>query len=292
MSMKTNRQLSLLLCLAINGLATLDAAAQSAPSLVNYQGKLTDAGGNPLPNGLYGVAFRIWNKKAATDSGNLLIWGQEYNVAVQNGVFNVILGSAGGTPVTNAAVLDIGFAFGESERFIGLTVTRSTNGTVIAGASEVVPRQQVLSSPYAFNGVPKGAVIMWSGSLATIPSGWSLCDGSNGTPDLRDRFVLGAGGQSPVAGSGGSTTHSHAAGSFASQAHTHTVPYTGWGEGPHYNDTHSGWLVTHSHHDPIQLAVAANENTTSSSGGAAISGVSAPASSLPPFYTLAFIIKL
>jgi hypothetical protein len=34
--------------------------------------------------------------------------------------------------------------------------------------------------------------MMWSGTIATIPSGWLLCDGSNSTPDLRNRFVIGA----------------------------------------------------------------------------------------------------
>lgn len=40
--------------------------------------------------------------------------------------------------------------------------------------------------------VPSGTVVMWSGTIATIPAGWALCDGQNGTPDLRDRFVVGA----------------------------------------------------------------------------------------------------
>lgn len=40
--------------------------------------------------------------------------------------------------------------------------------------------------------VPSGAILMWSGTISNIPSGWVLCDGTNGTPDLRDRFVVGA----------------------------------------------------------------------------------------------------
>jgi len=40
--------------------------------------------------------------------------------------------------------------------------------------------------------VESGSIIIWSGSIATIPSGYVLCDGNNGTPDLRDRFVVGA----------------------------------------------------------------------------------------------------
>lgn len=41
--------------------------------------------------------------------------------------------------------------------------------------------------------VPTGSIVMWSGSIATIPSGWALCDGTNNTPDLRERFIVGAG---------------------------------------------------------------------------------------------------
>lgn len=41
--------------------------------------------------------------------------------------------------------------------------------------------------------VPKGVIVMWSGEVDEIPAGWSLCDGSNGTPDLRSRFIVGAG---------------------------------------------------------------------------------------------------
>ena len=41
--------------------------------------------------------------------------------------------------------------------------------------------------------IPSGGIIIWSGLLTAIPTGWGLCDGSNGTPDLRDRFVVGAG---------------------------------------------------------------------------------------------------
>lgn len=40
--------------------------------------------------------------------------------------------------------------------------------------------------------IPSGVIVLWSGSIASIPSGWYLCNGSNGTPDLRNRFVVGA----------------------------------------------------------------------------------------------------
>jgi len=45
--------------------------------------------------------------------------------------------------------------------------------------------------------IPVGGIIMWSGAIGSIPSGWALCNGTNGTPDLRERFVVGAGGDNP-----------------------------------------------------------------------------------------------
>ena len=174
----------------------LPGNGQSVPKLINYQGKLTDTAGSPLPSGAYGIKIQIWSSATVGQ----LVWGQEYsNVAVVNGVFNIILG-AGGTTVSGAAAKDRGLAFNESDRFIGLIVTKGATGLAIANASEIVPRQQILSTPYALRAqvaettmsslVPTGIISMWSGSIAKIPAGWALCDGSNGTPDLRDRFIV------------------------------------------------------------------------------------------------------
>ena len=55
----------------------------------------------------------------------------------------------------------------------------------------------------AIAGVPTGLISMWSGSVAAIPGGWQLCDGTNGTPDLRDRFIVGAGSSYAPGNTGG-----------------------------------------------------------------------------------------
>jgi hypothetical protein len=62
--------------------------------------------------------------------------------------------------------------------------------------------------------IPVGGIIIWSGTIASIPSGWRLCDGSLGAPDLRDRFIIGAGDLYDPDDSGGSAdavvvSHSH-----------------------------------------------------------------------------------
>src|SRR6185369_15086412 len=94
--------------------------AQSVPSLINYQGRLTDQTGSALPSGSYGVQFRLWDSPT-NQTG--LIWGQQQNVSIQaNGVFNVMLGSSGGSAITNPvpAVNDLGLAFATSNRFMGV----------------------------------------------------------------------------------------------------------------------------------------------------------------------------
>lgn len=84
---------------------------------------------------------------------------------------------------------------------------------------------------------PVGGIIMWSGSIASIPSGWALCNGTSGTPDLRDRFIIGAGstGYPSPAQTGGSFTsttsangsHSHSLNIENSGSHSHNISVTG-----------------------------------------------------------------
>ncbi len=274
-----------LLLLLLGMFASLPALAANIPKAVNYQGKLTDASGNPLPNGTYGIAIRLWDKKSSAEPTNTLIWGAEYNVTVLNGAFNIILGS-GGTPLTNAAVNDIGFAFGDSERYFGITVTKGTNGLAIPNASEIVPRQQVLSVPNALMAqtavsllnppvsIPPGLIAMWKGSVATIPSGWALCDGSNGSPDLRDKFVVGA--RMDGSGVAVTTIQGSPAQTGGSLSHTHSGTTSALGGGTTRIDDNSGgsdydWQNPTGHSHTFTTDQAQN---------------------LPPYYSLAFIVKL
>jgi hypothetical protein len=59
--------------------------------------------------------------------------------------------------------------------------------------------------------IPPGAIILWSGATNDIPSGWVLCDGQNGTPNLTDRFVMGAGSAYAPHDTGGTASHQHVA---------------------------------------------------------------------------------
>jgi len=65
----------------------------------------------------------------------------------------------------------------------------------------------ILGTSASTNPIPAGGIIMWSGSIGAIPTGYYLCNGSNGTPDLRDRFVVGSGSTYAVGNTGGFTSN-------------------------------------------------------------------------------------
>lgn len=77
---------------------------------------------------------------------------------------------------------------------------------------------QTLPSPHDW---PVGTIMPWSGAIVDIPSGWFLCDGNNGTPDLRNRFLVGAGGTYAPGATGGSAGHNH---DLTTDGHVHTIP--------------------------------------------------------------------
>lgn len=83
--------------------------------------------------------------------------------------------------------------------------------------------------------IPTGVIVMWSGSVLGVPAGWSLCNGANGTPDLRDRFIVGAGSAFQPGTTGGNVSvatnttgaHTHTGSAATAGAHTHGGGSTG-----------------------------------------------------------------
>jgi len=142
-----------------------------------------------------------------------------------------------------------------------------------------------------------GMIILWSGSIASIPSGWALCNGSNGTPDLRDRFIVGAGSTYAVNATGGSAdaivvSHTHTASSSSTSSvtdpgHSHSLinqEAVGAGGQNGYRDT-GGTGATGTNTTGITVAT----TTTTTVNNAGSSGTNA---NLPPYYALAYIMKL
>ena len=84
--------------------------------------------------------------------------------------------------------------------------------------------------------IPSGVILMWSGSADNIPSGWLLCDGSNGTPPLQDRFIVGAGSAYQVNDTGGAESVTLSSSQIPS--HAHSVSLTAASNGSHtHGDT-------------------------------------------------------
>lgn len=101
--------------------------------------------------------------------------------------------------------------------------TASTYSGVTPGTETVEPLYKKIRAIKNNSGnpsKPSGIIGLWLGSLANIPPGWFLCDGSKGTPDLRAYFPKITTTAGEVNETGGNNTHSHA----ASNTHTHTAP--------------------------------------------------------------------
>jgi hypothetical protein len=194
------------------------------------------------------VAGRITVNQTANVTGNLNVTG-------------FITASTPIANTTNAQVATTAFVAGainnavvskaniNSPAFTGIP-TAPTANISSAGSTQIATTEYVKAlvnetviSPVSGSVIPSGVIVMWSGSQSTIPAGWKLCDGTSGTPNLRDRFVIGAGSAYNVAATGGSAnavvvSHSHTANSTFTGAslptHTHTV--TDYGHSHGVND--------------------------------------------------------
>jgi len=137
--------------------------------------------------------------------------------------------------------------------------------------------------------LPSGAILLWSGSIGSIPAGYYLCNGSNGTPDLRDRFVVGAGSTYAVDATGGSAnaivvSHTHTA-TVTDPGHAHSYP-TNVGSAEAANTTTSYILLGLS-----TSGSTTGSQTTGISVTNASSGTSGTNANLPPYYALCYIMK-
>lgn len=146
--------------------------------------------------------------------------------------------------------------------------------------------------------LPKGLISMWSGSITSIPEGWVLCDGNNGTPDLRNRFIVGAGGEYSVGNKGGikevtlteaqMPRHSHSGSTSSAGSHSHNLRERGgWGGGDY--DT-LDFVEREDYNIKSGVVMSAGSHSHSVSIGHAGSGQSHE--NRPPYFALAFIMKL
>jgi len=183
----------------------------------------------------------------------------------------------------------------DSPTFTG-TPLAPTQATATTSNTQIATTAFVQAAITAANSVllPSGTIVLWSGSVAAIPTGWVLCNGSNSTPDLRNRFVVGAGSTYAVGGTGGSAD-------AVTVSHTHTA--TSSVTDPGHNHVYRGGEFT-----PNKFTSGQNSNDGLNSGGGdayvstattgitvsttvASSGSSGTNANLPPYYALCYIMK-
>lgn len=173
----------------------------------------------------------------------------------------------------------------EARRVVRTGPQSSAISTAIKGVKRLI--EQTNTYPASTPGTEKasGFVEMWAGSIADIPAGYQLCDGTNGTPDLRDRFILCVGAAEEPGTTGGALNHSHGPGTLtasiesptaggATDAHSTTAVQSGTGatvlSGP---SAHAlSVTVVHSH--------TVNSGTTET------------VSNVPPYFKLAFVMRV
>ena len=153
------------------------------------------------------------------------------------------------------------------------------------------------------SGVPKGSIIPWYGQIKDIPSGFALCDGKNGTPDLRDRFLVGAGNEYQLSNIGGLKevileapevgSHYHAVGGFHWNNGGKFFIEKGWD----YLKTctlpadgrEAGWNGSGGGHGSSAITNPTYNQITSLS---IATEAQKPHENRPPYYALYYIIKL
>jgi hypothetical protein len=208
----------------------------------------------------------------------------------------IVLDAAGRVPQ------EIWLLTGYSYKF----VLQNADAVLIQTLDNIYPILQ--NAPASAPAIPTGGIILWSGSTGSIPATWYLCDGTNGTPDLRNSFIVGAGSTYAVNATGGTAdalviTHTHTA-SVTDPQHNHFIANT---DTPVAGSTstltasnYTNKATTFSgNYESYALGGSATVPTlgltSSSSTGISVTnanaGVSGTNANLPPYYALAYIMK-
>jgi microcystin-dependent protein len=295
--MSALRCLGLVIVLLASGFVSVHA---TVPPIISYQGKLMQPSGAPVPDDVYSIQFAIYD----APTGGTPLWSETNpSVQVKSGLFATMLGSVVNLPAN---------IFDGSSRFFGVKVggdpemtprqqVASVAFAVKAGSADIaatVPDGSVIGVKIAAStisgdklsaatvtadklavgvAIPPGGVIMWSGAANAIPQGWALCDGTNGTPNLRNRFIVGAGDEYAVDATGGEKFHQLTAAEMPSHRNSAV------------NSADCGADV------PGRPALLATCNGTKTGWGNEVflpNGGDQPHENRPPYYALCFIMKL
>jgi microcystin-dependent protein len=264
-----------------------------------------------VPGGRNNVAsgeslLAVGRRAPATHPGSV-VFGDNSDVDKNSSGDNQFLIQAGGgvgingAPASGAALTVNGEVNATSAKFGSMNVA-TLSATAVSG----------------FGTVPLGGIIIWSGAENAVPAGWALCNGQSSsgrtTPDLRGRFVIGAGQGSglsnrSVGATGGSETVTLTGGQLPAHNHTFsgTTGEAGWhdhgyfdahfaenyGGGPNnLYGSRNGGDTDNSPHGVNRRTDGNGNHTHTFSGTTSSVGSGSPIDKLPPFYALAYIMRV
>jgi flavin-binding protein dodecin len=202
-----------------------------------------------------------------TIGGSEDTWGQTVNDAID--AIDTLVGS-----VTAAEVAKLD----------GLTASTAELNYSAGVTSAIQPQLDAIEV------IPSGVIMLWSGAADAVPANYVLCDGANSTPDLRNRFVVGAGSTYAVGATGGSADaivvdHTHTGTTNTTGSHAHTA--STWS--PTSDNIHSGFGAGKSPQKGTKSTNSAGDHShTLNVDSTGSSGTNA---NLPPYYALCYIMK-
>lgn len=197
------------------------------------------------------TAPKLYGVKNGTAQSIILTQGSGATVTVAVGKTDLVYATGDGAGAAVSSVF----------KDIALSTPRITGG-VASGLTSVSVSGTATAA--AFSGIgplSSGMIVIWSGSEASIPAGFVLCNGSNGTPDLRNDFVVGAGQTYAVGATGGSNTISTV------PAHTHGFSGTSTSDGSHNHIATLGTEGNHTHTTSVSNTGAHTHTITTISSG-------------------------
>ena len=182
--------------------------------------------------------------------------------------------------------------------FDGVTGEYTLPPSRLEGVTATATQINTASTHY----VPTGGIIMWSGSVLAIPTGWALCDGTDGTPNLRNRFVVGVGVNSTydIGDTGGGTATLSVA-NMPSHNHSATSTSTSTVTDPGHSHDYAGVVPSSGQGVSSRNSVPSTKSTTTETTGITVdtststtigyAGSGTAFNIIPKYYALAYIMK-
>ena len=323
---------------AIGSVTNLTATNSSATNFVTSNAQITSGNVTGITNltATNSSATNFVTSNAQITSGN--VTGITNLTATNLGAVNFITSNAqitGGniSGITNLTATNLGAVnfITSNAQITGGDASNITGNLNIFGQATLVDSVALTSPAYNSNStalattefvqsvLPRGVIVMWGGSVVSIPTGWQLCDGSNGSPDLRNQFVIGAGSSYAPGSTGGTTSvslsvnnlpaHMHTfsgntsisgntspgSANLVDPGHSHSVAAGGSGinrvslsgsQNNSYATSTATTGITDSGHAHVFSAIG------SFSGNTGTTGTGAAFSIVPPFYALCYIQKM